>query len=262
MKSLKTLVKQSQMLVGMTTQHVIRPWLSKLWKHSGCDFIFVEYEHGFFNDADLADFVLSCRAEGLPVVAKVPECSRTYVAKLLDSGVTGIQLPWTETKEQIERLVSLVKFPPQGIRAAAPGYGNSDYDSIEGPKFVENANQETLILAHIETRRGVENIDSVLSNPQVDIAFVGMYDLSLSYGDAWNFTSPALAEGVETVIDSARRNNKVVGMYVPDAAAAERWLKKGVTFFETASEIDLISQGAQRTVREFRSLQREMKRGA
>src|SRR6185312_11188341 len=263
MKSLKTLLKQSQMLVGMTTQHVTRPWLSKVWKHSGCDFIFVEYEHGFFNDANLADFVLSCRTEGLPVVAKVPECSRTHVAKLLDSGVTGIQLPWTETKEQIDRLVSYVKFPPQGIRAAAPGCGNSDYDlSVEGPKFVENANQETVILAHIETRRGVENIDAILSNPLIDIAFVGMYDLSLSYGDAGNFTNPTLARGVETVIECARRNNKVVGMYVPDATAAERWFKKGVTFFETASEIDLINQGAQKIVQDFRTLAGGLKRGA
>jgi 2-keto-3-deoxy-L-rhamnonate aldolase RhmA len=89
-----------------------------------------------------------------------------------------------------------------------------------------------------------------------------MYDLSLSYGDPGNFTNPALAKGVETVIECAKRNNKVVGMYVPDAVAAERWFKRGVSFFETASEIDLINQGAQKTVREFRTLEGEMKRGA
>ena len=57
MKSLKSMLHKSQLLVGMTTQQVTRPWLSKLWKHCGCDFIFVEYEHGFFDDAQLADFV-------------------------------------------------------------------------------------------------------------------------------------------------------------------------------------------------------------
>ncbi len=255
MKSLKSMLRESQLLVGMTTQIVTRPWLSKLWKHSGCDFIFVEYEHGFFDEAQLADFVLACRSDGIPVVAKVPECSRTFVGKLLDSGVVGIQLPWTETKEQIDRLVSLVKFPPIGIRAAAPGCGNSDFDlAVEGAQFVEDANRETVVLAHIETRRGVENADAILSNPHVDIAFVGMYDLSLSYGQPGNFQNPELAKGVEHVIACARKHNKVVGMYVPDAAAAQRWYSKGVTFFETASEIDLINQGAQKTVREFRAI--------
>jgi 2-keto-3-deoxy-L-rhamnonate aldolase RhmA len=107
----------------------------------------------------------------------------------------------------------------------------------------------------------VENIDTILSNPEIDIAFVGMYDLSVSYGDAGNFASPALAKGVDAVIECALRNHKVVGMYVPDAAAADRWFKKGVTFFETASEIDLINQGAQKTVKEFRNLANAMKRG-
>ncbi|MGH9644606.1 MAG: HpcH/HpaI aldolase family protein [Terriglobales bacterium] len=255
MKSLKNMLLQQRLLVGMTTQHVTSHWLAKLWKHSGCDFVYLEYEHGFFDEARLADFVLSCRSNGLPIVAKVPECTRTHVAKLLECGVIGIQLPWTETKEQIERLVSYVKFPPIGIRAAAPGCGNCDYDlGIEGPQFVEQANRETVILAHIETRRGVENADEILSCPQVDIAFLGMYDLSISYGDAGNFRNPELAKGVEQVIATAGKHDKIVGMYVPDAETAQRWYEKGVTFFETASEVDLINQGAQRVIHEFRAV--------
>jgi 2-keto-3-deoxy-L-rhamnonate aldolase RhmA len=255
MTSLKSLLRKSDVLVGMTTQHVTRPWLSKLWKHSGCDFVYVEYEHGLFDESQLADFVLSCRSDGLPVVAKVPECSRAYVAKLLDCGVVGIQLPWTESKEQIDRLVSYVKFPPVGIRAAAPGAGNADYNlAVEGPQFVVEADRETVILAHIETRRGVENADAILSNPHVDVAFLGMYDLSLSFGQAGNFHNPDLAAGVEKVIACARKYKKTVGMYVPDAEEAKRWIEKGVSFFETASEVDLINQGAQRIVRDFRKV--------
>ena len=121
MKSLKAILQQRTPIIGLTTQHVTHPWLAKIWKASGCDFVYIEYEHAFFNDEQLAGFVLCCRAEGLPVIAKVPECNRTHVAKLLECGVIGIQLPWTESREEIEKLISLVKFPPIGIRAAAPG---------------------------------------------------------------------------------------------------------------------------------------------
>jgi 4-hydroxy-2-oxoheptanedioate aldolase len=254
-RSLKSMLSDAPLLVGMTTQHVTRPWLAKVWKHSGCDFVYLEYEHGFFNEAQVADFVLSCRSEGLPVVAKVPECTRTHVAKLLESGVAGIQLPWTETVEQIERLVSYVKFPPVGIRAAAPAYGNCDYDPhVDGAEFIEEANRETVILAHIETQQGVENANNILSNPHVDIVFIGMYDLSVSCGQPGNFQNPELIKAVDHVIEVAREQSKVVGMYVPDADAARDWYRKGVRFFETASEVDLISQGAQSVVREFRAI--------
>src|SRR5262245_9567920 len=138
MHSLKSMLRENRVLIGMTMQHVTGAWLARLYKNCGADFVYVEYEHGFFNEADLADFVLACRFNGLSVVAKVPECSRTHVAKLLECGVVGIQLPWTESAEQVERLVSYVKFPPVGIRAVATGMGNCDYDlQTTGRQLIE-----------------------------------------------------------------------------------------------------------------------------
>lgn len=255
MNSLKAMLREGRVVVGVTTQHVTHPWLARIWKHSGTDFVYIEYEHAFMNEGDLAGFVLSCRAHGIPVVAKVPECSRTHTAKLLECGVTGIQLPWTETREQVERLVSYVKFPPVGIRAAAPGMGNCDYDlHVHGREFIEQGNRETVVLAHVETRRGIENLDEILASPHVDVLFLGMYDLSVSYGQPGDFRHPDVARAVETALAAARRHGKTAGMYVPDARAAEAWVSKGMRFFETASEVDFIDAGARATIKQFRQL--------
>jgi 2-keto-3-deoxy-L-rhamnonate aldolase RhmA len=258
MKSLKLMLKENRALVGVTTQHITAPWLAKLWKNSGADFVYVEYEHSFMNEADLSSFVLCCRSEGLPVVAKVPECSRTHVAKLLECGVIGIQLPWTESREQIDRLVSYVKFPPLGIRAAAPGMGNCDYNlRTSGRELIEVGNRETVVLAHVETRTGIEHLDAILSHPQVDILFLGMYDLSISYGQPGDFAHPDVAAAVEQALAAAKKHGKVAGMYVPNARAASPWIPRGMRFFETASEVDLIDAGARATVEEFRKLDRK-----
>ena len=254
MSTLRSLLQTKELIVGLTTQHVTAPWLAKLWRRSGADFVYIEYEHGFFNEADLAGFVLSCRSEGLPVVAKVPECIRTAVAKLLECGVTGIQLPWSESREQIDRLVSFMKFPPLGIRALCTGTGNSDYDlGIEARAFIEQANVETVALAHVETRTGVENIEAILGNPHVDIVFLGMADLSVSCGHPLELSHPDIVRAAERVCGAARQAGKVVGMWVPDAETARRWTGKGVRFFETSSEVDLIDSGARRLVAQFRS---------
>ncbi len=255
MSSLKAMLGENRPLVGMTMQHVTAPWLAKLYKNSGTDFVYVEYEHSFMNEADLAHFVFTCRALGLPVVAKVPECSRTHVAKLLECGVIGIQLPWTESREQIDRLAGYVKFPPVGIRAAAPGMGNCDYNlQTSGRDLIERGNRETVILAHVETRAGIDNLDAILDCPQVDVLFLGMYDLSVSYGQPGDFRHPDVAAAVEKAVAAAKRHGKVAGMYVPDARAAEPWVAKGMRFFETASEIDLIDAGARKIVNQFREL--------
>lgn len=255
MNSLKTMLKDKRVLVGMTMQHVTTPWLAKLYKNSGTDFVYIEYEHSFMNEAELASFVLSCRAYGLPVVAKVPECSRTHVAKLLECGVVGIQLPWTESREQIDRLVSYVKFPPVGIRAVAPGMGNCDYNTqTSGRELIETGNRETVVLAHVETRTGIDNLDAILTHPQVDILFLGMYDLSTSYGQPGNFTHGDVVRAVEKALAAAQKHGKVAGMYVPDAKTAATWISKGFRFFETASEVDFIDNGARQLVQQFRAV--------
>src|SRR5262249_17841972 len=169
--------------------------------------------------------------------------------------VVGIQLPWTESREQIDRLVSYVKFPPLGIRAAAPGMGNCDYDTqVSGRQLIDTGNRETVVLAHVETRTGIDNLDSILGNPQVDILFLGMYDLSISYGRPGEFGHPDVAAAVEKALAAAKRHGKVAGMYVPSAQAAQPWVARGMRFFETASEVDLIDTGARRLVKEFRAL--------
>jgi len=255
MKSLKSMLKENRVVVGVTTQHVTTAWLARIWQYSGADFVYVEYEHSFMNEADLANFVLACRLSGLPVVAKVPECSRTHTAKLLEAGVIGIQLPWTESREQIDRLVSYIKFPPVGIRAAAPGMGNCDYNlQTPGRELIETGNRETVVLAHVETRTGIENLDAILANPHVDVLFLGMYDLSVSCGQPGDFRHPDVAAAVEKAIAAAKRHGKTAGMYVPDAKAAEPWVAKGMRFFETASEVDFIDSGARQLIRQFREL--------
>ena len=110
------------------------------------------------------------------------------------------------------------------------------------------------MLAHVETRQGINNLDAILANPHVDVLFLGMYDLSVSYGQPGDFRHPDVAGAVEAALAAAKRHDKTAGMYVPDAKAAEPWLAKGMRFFETASEIDLIDGGAKQLVKQFRQL--------
>ena len=252
MKSLRSLLKEDRLVVGFTMQHITRPWLVELYAQAGSDFVYIEYEHCFFNEADLADFVLVCRMKGMPVVAKIPELSRTYVAKLLEAGVTGIQYPPISTGEEARRLVSLIKFPPQGIRAVSYGTGNNDYDlHQDANEFMQIANRETVAIAHIETREGVTNIDDILSVEGIELVLLGMMDFSVSFGHPCEYTHPEVVENVEKVLAAAQRQGVVAGAWVADYEGARPWIERGVRFFETSSEVDFIDAGSKELMAAF-----------
>jgi len=251
MKSIKQLLEEKEIVVGLTLQQVTAPWVAKVYADAGADFIFVENEHVFFNEADLASFVLSSRLNGLPVVAKSPYVSKGAIAKMLDSGITGIQLPLTESAEQIGMVVTYTKFPPIGNRTAGPGIGNSDYEPVDLSQWVKQANEDTCVIAHIESKTGLENIDEILQVPHVDIMFIGMFDLTVSIGQPAKYNHPDVVAAIERLIGAAKEHEKVIGMWAPRFELAQPWIKKGVRFFEGMGDVGFLAKGAMNFVKSF-----------
>src|SRR5687767_7107788 len=113
-RSLKDSLSSTKVLLGGTAIEYLRPSLVKLYKHAGFDFIYIENEHALFQGPELADFVQCARDNDLPVISKVAQLERAEVARLLEAGVVGIQLPRTESREDLLTLIDYMKFPPNG----------------------------------------------------------------------------------------------------------------------------------------------------
>ena len=116
-RNLKKRLEDGEILLGATIAEYCRPSLIKIYQQVGFDFVYIEYEHTFFDMPTFAATVLSARDNALPVIAKTPQLERQEIAKLLECGAIGIQLPRTETRSQVEELMSYIKFPPAGTRA-------------------------------------------------------------------------------------------------------------------------------------------------
>lgn len=251
MGSIRQLLEEKKLVVGLMIQQICAPWIAKVYADAGADFVFIENEHMFFNGADLANLIMSCRLCDLPVVAKPSYLNRGSITKLLDAGVIGIQLPMSESGEQLAQLVSYMKFPPAGIRAAAPGTGNTSYEPVDSERWIKKMNEETIVIAHIESRAGLDNVDEILSVPGVDMMFIGMFDLAVSLGQAGRYDNPEIAAAMEKLIDAAKQHGKIAGMWAPSFETVEPWIKRGVRFVEIMGDVGLIASGAANLMKQF-----------
>ena len=77
--------------------------------------------------------------------------------KLLDAGSYGLICPMINTKAEAEQFVSYGRYPPIGSRSMGPNravqYAGADY--------WQGANEEVILLAMIETRAGLKNLDAI-----------------------------------------------------------------------------------------------------
>ncbi len=246
---LKRRLRSGMPLIGGTLSEYVRPSIVELYAQAGFDFLYLEYEHGFINPRDICDCALAARRCGLPVVAKTPQLERGAVAKLLESGVVGIQLPRTESRDDLLELVQYVKFPPVGSQAVATGYGQSLYrQPADLPQWMAEQDADTCIVAHIETRRGFENAEQIVTTPGVDVVFVGPADFSVSMGLAGQYQHPELIEAIEHILQLCRQHSVPFGIAAGSAEAAQQWIARGAQFLETPDELAHIFAGASRLV--------------
>jgi len=250
---LKRRLRGDEVLIGGMITEYVRPSLIKYYCQAGFDFVFIEYEHTFISPADMVDTVLCARDNGLPVIAKTPQLERAAVAKLLECGVVGIQLPRTESREQVETLRSYLKFPPYGSRAVAPGWGNSSYVAPTDWKvWMAEQDEETTVVVHIETQLGYRNAEEIISTPGVDMVYVGPGDFSIEMGHPGDYDHPDVTGPLQEILALCRKYDVPFGTTPSGTESARKLVDQGASFFEAIDEQTLILQGASRLVRDFR----------
>ncbi|MDA1188273.1 MAG: aldolase/citrate lyase family protein [Chloroflexi bacterium] len=251
--SLRNRLNQGDVLIGLMLQQFVHPVTVKIVAQAGFDFVFFEYEHSFFDMNDMVSAVLAARDNGLPVIVKTPQLERGEVTKLLDTGVHGIQLPRTETKEQVAELLDYMRYPPNGTRAVAPGWGSSDYDSVPNwPAWMKQQDNETILVAHIETGKGVENAEGIISTPGVGMLFVGTADLSADLGHPGDYDHPEIAGAVQKILDLCLKHRVPFGTLPSGPQAAADWMKRGARFFFVDTELGLLRSAAKNLVNSYR----------
>ncbi len=71
-------------------------------------------------------------------------------------------IPMVETAEQAELLAKALRYPPDGIRGMGASLGRaSNFGRIAD--YAETANAQVCLIAQIESRLGVENVDAIVA---------------------------------------------------------------------------------------------------
>ena len=238
-------------VLGCMVSEYLRPSLATLLAEAGYDFVFVETEHAFLQTPELAGFVHAARGLGLPAIAKTG-LDRGEVTRLLDAGLCGLQLPRTESPEQLAELAEYALFPPKGSRAGAPGYASTDYRIPEDhAAWLRRANQSVSLVAHIETTEGFHNAAAIVASPHVDVVYVGPYDFSIAMGRPGDYDHPDVTGPMRRILRLCRERQVCFGTTPSGPETARDWVRRGAGFFELGSELELLAQGARAEVEAY-----------
>lgn len=223
--------------------------VAEILSQVGFDWIALDMEH---TEIGIGEFVGAARAmEGratLPM-ARVRENDTLAIRQVLDAGAWGVIVPLVNSAEEAERAVRAAKFPPRGIRGTA--YFRANSYGLKFSEYMESANQESVVIAMIETKEAVAAIDSILSVEGLDGVFIGPYDLSLSFGIAGRTDDPVMVEARHQVLDACRHARKAAGIHVvqPTAETIRNIVDEGFTFIGLSMDTLFLDRLARQTLK-------------
>ena len=143
------------------------------------DSITIDMQHGLVGYSDVVPMLQAMHASNMVPLVRVPWLDAEPIMKALDAGAYGVICPMINNRRQAERLVSYVRYPPDGTRS----FGPTRALLSAGADYAQQANDEILCLAMIETAEAMENLEEIVSTPGIDGVYIGPSDLALGIGN-------------------------------------------------------------------------------
>ena len=251
---LKEKLKTGRCVVGAMLNLIYNPDVIRIYAESGLDYCVVDCEHAAYTFREVNGFLSVAKGIGFPVLVRIPQVDRSYVQRMLEVGAEGFMIPGAKTPEMMAETVRLSKFPPDGERGIGGGIVQ-DFKSVDEVLWSKEQNENVFIMAQIEHKSAVENIDAILGVKGVDAVIFGPRDLSNDLGILGQTNHPDILACFESVLASAGRNNVTKGFFVAGDAGGMQWgIDRGARMLLWSNDVSALQKHLSAGVKTIRSL--------
>ena len=225
--SLKEKLKNNKRIKGCIIQAAL-PALVEICGLCKFDFVFIDAEHGPLSTGDCENLVRAAEVSDIIPIIRVPQNIPEVILSYMDIGGMGIIAPDISCKEDAEAAVRAVKYHPYGERGLS-ATRSSKYGLGEPiSEYIVEANNETVVLAVIESQKAIENIAEILSVEGIDGVLIGTSDLSQSLGVAGQTNHAKVLEAFDKALNLGLKIGKPIGAVVRAGEKPEKYFDMGV----------------------------------
>jgi 2-keto-3-deoxy-L-rhamnonate aldolase RhmA len=223
---------------------------AEIFARCGFDWVGVDCEHSDIDVALASDVFRGMQGSSVLPFARVRENDTLAIRQALDAGALGVIVPLVGSAEEAQRAVAAAKYPPLGIRGF--GFARMNAWGMDFEEYVAAANDSVAVVVMIESKQGVENIESILAVDGVDGVFIGPYDLSGSYCLPGALGHDIVQQACKRVVEACESVGKSAGIHLvrPNAESIRKTLDDGFTFIALGIDGVFLTDGASNALKQ------------
>ncbi len=226
----------------------------QLLANAGFDFVIIDGEHGPFSIQHIAELSRASVAAEITPIVRVPEITYTPITQALDAGAQGIMIPRVVRKQQVEEAVSIMKYPPVGIRGSVLARGHTRFQWGDVRRAMDEFNRETMLIVQVETKEGLEACDALAETKGVDALLIGPNDLSIALGIPGEYTHPTFVSAVEKTLAACSKHGITTALHANDLPTLTTWLQLGMRIVSFHSEAGMMMQAGAQALQKLREV--------
>jgi 2-keto-3-deoxy-L-rhamnonate aldolase RhmA len=248
-------LRAGKLAVGMGVRLARTVEIAAMLKTAGFDWMFIDAEHSSIDPGMAAELAAAALPVGITPMVRVAGLEHWHASRMLDNGAQGIVFPHIDNAEQALHVASICRYPPAGKRSMGGALPQLGFAPMPVNEAARLANEETMVVAMIESPQGVANADAIAATPGIDALLIGTNDFCFECGIPGQFENPKVVDAYKAVIAACKKHGKfpgMGGMYTPELL--EKHINMGVKLILSGNDFQTLMQGATakaKTVREF-----------
>lgn len=234
-----------------TVAHFTDPSSAELIGLMGFDCLWIDLEHQPVGIAEAANMIRAARVSDMDVMARPAKGEFLRMARLLEAGASLIMYPRCESADEARELVRFGKFAPLGQRGYFSASPDNPYSTMPAKDYVRKANEETILIAQIESPHAVTQAAEIASVPGIDMLFFGPGDYSVQLEVPGEFRAEAVQQGLQETAKRALAAGKRFGTIVPDLEYTRRMLDLGASLLCYGGDMHFVRQALMEVRKNF-----------
>lgn len=247
---LKLKLKKDQPVVGAWSI-ISSPIVVEILALSGFDFLILDMEHGVYDQTALDACIRACEAANCAPIVRVPGINPSAVQWALDLGAHGIVVPQVGNAASASMAVGMTKFAPAGTRGYNPFTRAADYAAPSSNKIGKLRNDYGLTSVIIENQTALNELNAILAIEDLDVVYVGAYDLSIALGCEGDTKHPVICQILDQTIAKVRSAGKIAGLMVRSKEDVAKAIKLGARFLVYSVDTAILREAAMGAVAAF-----------
>lgn len=239
--TLKEKLFKKELTIGSWLSFGYTP-ITEIMVQAGFEWLVIDMEHTSIDDFAAMQMIQIISLSKCVPLVRVGKNDELLIKRVMDSGAHGVLVPMINTKEDAEKAVDYVKYPPKGKRGV--GLSRAQNYGLGFQEYKEWAEANSIVIVQIEHIKAVENLPEIMSVDGIDGFIVGPYDLSASMNIPGEFDRIEFLEIINSVEDFMKKSNKPGGYHVvhSDTNLLKEKIKQGYRFMAYGDDMVFFSE--------------------